>query len=76
MELYPETAAYQSYLTKGDKMEGDKFWVIIWGIIATAITTILCSLMVVNHFNERLYVENGYTRETLPGCQYTQWVKK
>lgn len=51
----------------------------------TALTTVAVTLIVagfflgltwINHINEKNFIDGGFTRESLPGQNQVQWVKK
>lgn len=57
-------------------MEDDqKFITWITGIVCTAAVVLTLGILLINNARTKMFIENGYTRETLQGTQYIQWVK-
>lgn len=57
-------------------MDEDKFWLSLWMGVSVSIVILVLGVAWINHLNERQFIQNGFTRETLPGQSMTQWIKK
>jgi len=53
----------------------DKRNVWMLGIGCVAIVSLVLGLFALSNCRTRIFVENGYTRQTLQGEDYVQWVK-
>ena len=54
----------------------DKFWAWITGIICAAGVVLALGLFALNNMRTKMFVENEYTRKSLKGYSYPQWVKE
>ena len=52
------------------------YWVALWSLIAAVIITITVTIGIVYIVNIDHYTSCGYTRATLPGGAYPEWVKE
>lgn len=57
-------------------MSNNTGWVVIVGLVATMITTIAVTAIVVDGYRDCQYIKAGYTHRTLPGHDWPQWVKE
>lgn len=53
-----------------------KFYVWMTGIICTAVVVLALGFFALINMRTKIFVENEYTRETLQGYDYPQWIKK
>lgn len=51
------------------------YWAALWSLIAAVIITITVTIGIVDVVNIDHYTSRGYTRATLQGDSYSQWVK-
>lgn len=62
---------------KGSKMDSEyKMFTWIVGIAVAGILTLALGTSGLNNARIKTYVENGYTRATLPGAADATWVKE
>lgn len=54
----------------------DKLRVWITGIICTALVVLILGIMSLNNTRTKMFVENEYTRESVKGYDYPQWIKE
>ena len=47
----------------------------IAGIVCTAAVVLTLGILLINNARTEMFIKNGYTRKTLQGTQYIQWVK-
>lgn len=53
-----------------------KFWLIFTGIICITIISLLTSTMIYCASCHKQMIEAGWTRKTIIGSEYPQWVKE
>ncbi len=54
----------------------DKFWAWTTGIVCIAIVILVLGIMALNNARTKMFVENDYTRESVKGYSYPQWIKQ
>ena len=55
--------------------EESKFYTWIVGICAVVIISLILSVSIYNYKSDQLFVDAGYTQETLIGHSIPEWVK-
>jgi hypothetical protein len=58
------------------EIDDNCFWLYMSLGIVLIISSLVILLVYINHLNEKQYIEHGYTRKTLVGTYYPQWVKE
>lgn len=54
----------------------DRKYLWLPGIFCATIVIIILILVISYDARVKMYIENGYTRKRLIGCDYPQWVKE
>lgn len=54
----------------------EKLWLGFWFVLCLAITTLIISSFVFTYKRQVKFIDAGYTRTTLLGYDYPQWVKE
>ena len=57
-------------------MSDNAFWCTIWCCLATVIGAVIICGIVSCTYLDCQYIKNGYTRATLVGTDFVQWVKE
>lgn len=53
----------------------DKFWLMFTGIMMLGAVVIVGLSQLHHTMRCKLFIENGFTRDTVKGCGMVQWVK-
>ena len=53
-----------------------KFWAWIIGIICISTVVLVLGIMSLNNTRTKMFVDNDYTRESVKGYNYPQWIKE
>lgn len=56
------------------EMDNNAFWFATWTMVVSAIVLIVVTACVTMTALTEKYTSRGYTRTTLPGSHYEQWV--
>lgn len=54
----------------------DKALLGLWITIGVVVVVIILGCMTIAHFDQKMYIEHGYTRTSLPGQSCVNWTKE
>lgn len=56
-------------------MNDNEFYVAVWRVIGAIIVMLSLTIGGCHSYQTKIYIENGYTKTTLPGWSDAVWVK-